>query len=576
MLILGVKGGGGWHNAAVALVDTTSEHVVFAAEEERYSGIKQEARFPLGAIDGMLRETGVEENSIGYVAYPMDVQQLSGSGKSQLEGVFLELHRRFPQAQVVSCRHHLCHAASAVFCSGWEETAYMTVDGSGEQETMTVGVRRGRMLEQQSSVSLPHSLGIVYLMFCKYLGFLGAAPEGKVMAMAAYGTPRFLPLFREYIRVEPGSCRFSVSPPYVLRGDNAVFSGEFGCMVGPPRRRDSDPFLPHHYDLAASLQARVEEVLVEIAREVYWKTGMSKLCLAGGVALNCVANSRILEETPFSEVFVQPAAHDAGSALGAALLVKSRLPGGGERETVFDSAFLGESWTGEQVARILVENGYRGDRWTPTVLASVLVEGKVIGWFQGRAEFGPRALGARSILADPRDPEIAKRVSQVIKGREAFRPVAPIVLAEYASRYFTMGSSPYMTFAPAVYPSRRAEIAGVVHVDGTARIQTIRREENPELASVIEVFYRRTGVPMLINTSFNVAGEAIVHSPEDAIRCAVASGLDGLVLEEWVIWFPKDQKGVVDDAYFAARRAGYDARYGEEHERIADAMGVSQ
>jgi carbamoyltransferase len=417
--------------------------------------------------------------------------------------------------------HHVAHAASAALACPHDRASVLVLDGRGERASHLAGrYERGR-LQVLASQELPHSLGLVYESLTEHLGFLRSSDEYKVMALASYGRPRFLDRMRELIR-PTGEGGFVAEAPdwgqWVSRTDGSHGADNLESWRGAPA------------DLACSVQARLEEVLVELVRWIHRQTGDRVLTLAGGTALNCVANSRIWRETPFEQVWVQPAAGDAGTALGAALQISAE---GGLAIEPMPSAALGPAWSDDELAAAL--RAARVPFRTPSSLADevadVLAGNGVVGWFDGRSEFGPRALGQRSLLAHPGVADNVERLNDV-KGREQFRPVAPMVLAEHAAEIFDGGPipSPYMLFVHRVRPDWIPRIPAVVHVDGTARIQTVDRRTQPRLAGTIEAFRARTGLPVLVNTSLNTAGRPMVNDPRDALELFGSSPVDALVL----------------------------------------------
>lgn len=422
--------------------------------------------------------------------------------------------------------HHDAHAASAFHASPFPRAAVMTLDGRGEHATTSYALGDGATLTRIGQVDMPHSLGLLYEDVTEYLGFLRSSDEYKVMALASFGRPTFVREFREIVQLR-GEGRYVINPPRLVE------------RVGPPRERGG-PLEQRHYDIAHSLQHVLEETVLEIAGWLRAATGCDDLCLAGGVALNCVMNARLRDRGPFARVWVQPAAGDAGTALGAALLVDARERGVNGRAWEMTDAFLGPEYSDAEIEAFL--------RWTKIPFrkldnvageaADVLARDQVLGWFQGRLEFGPRALGARSILASPINPDMQTRLNE-IKDREDFRPVAPVVLEEEASAWFAgAGVSPFMLFVYDVLPDKAGRIPAVRHVDGTARIQTIRRDQHPRYYELLKAFQERTGVPVLVNTSFNTRGEPIVCSPRDAVECFWTSPLDALVIGSYLVEKP--------------------------------------
>ena len=402
----------------------------------------------------------------------------------------------------------------------------MTLDGRGERATTSYAVGRGANLERIGQVNFPHSLGMVYERVTEYLGFLHSSDEYKVMALASFGSPRYRDELRAMIHVGRNGC-YDIGPLNLAE------------RFGPPRQR-GEALEARHYDLAHSLQLVLEETVLDLCQWLHEATGQSNLCMAGGVALNCVLNARLRDRGPFEHIWVQPAAGDAGTALGAALWVDSCERGTPERAWQMEHAYLGPAYDDAEIEQFLSWSKlpYRRLCDVPGETAALLEQNKVIGWFQGRMEFGPRALGARSILASPIDPGMQAKLNE-IKDREDFRPVAPVVLEEEAGAWFAGAErSPFMLFVYDVLPERADLIPAVRHVDGTARIQTINRDQHPLYHDLLTAFQKRTGVPVLVNTSFNTRGEPIVCSPRDAVECFWTSPLDALVIGSFLLEKP--------------------------------------
>ncbi|HEX8358767.1 MAG TPA: carbamoyltransferase C-terminal domain-containing protein, partial [Longimicrobium sp.] len=442
-----------------------------------------------------------------------------------------------------------------------EEAAVLTIDGVGEWATASIGVGRGASLDLLMEQRWPDSLGLLYSAFTYYTGFRVNSGEYKVMGLAPYGTPRFAPLILERLMDLKEDGSFRLDQRYFDYCTGLTMTGpRFHELFGGPPRRPEEPLAQRHMDLAASVQAVTEEVVLRLTRSIAAETGAKNLCLAGGVALNCVANGRVLRDGRFERIWIQPAAGDAGGALGAALAAYHgfargpREPDAGQDG--MRGSFLGPSFEQREVERRLGAMGARftvlEDAGLMARTAAALAEGKAVGWFQGRMEFGPRALGARSILADPRSPEMQKRLNLKVKFRESFRPFAPSVLREEVARWFDLDEdSPYMLLVADVAECRRrpaapgddalfgigrlnaarSEIPAVTHVDHSARIQTVHRETNPRYHALLTEWNARTGCPVLVNTSFNVRGEPIVCTPEDAFRCFMGTDIDVLVTE---------------------------------------------
>lgn len=433
--------------------------------------------------------------------------------------------------------HHDAHAASAFFASPFEEAAVLTLDGRGEWATTCSYAGRGARLEPLSAIGLPHSLGNVYAAMTEYLGFKRNNDEYKVMGLASYGDPaRFRAAADQLMKTTPKG--FVVNTEHFVEGSRILFPGVAleRLFEGPRRVRESE-LEQRHKDVAAALQEKTEEIGLHLARKVHEQTGLEKLCLAGGVALNCSMNTRLLAEGPFDELYVQPAAHDAGGALGAALWVRHQVQGH-ERSFRMDRANFGPAFSDDEIEPILREGllRYRKVDDICKAAAQLLADGKIVGWFQGRAEFGPRALGHRSILADPTRIDMQDHLNNRVKHREDFRPFAPSAIQEGFEKYF--GGDAEDRFMVRIVPVQeefRAKLPAITHVDGTARLQTVSPETNPLYHRLIEEFGRLSGVPVVVNTSFNVRGEPMVLTPKDALRCFFTTGLDHLAIGSFVV-----------------------------------------
>jgi carbamoyltransferase len=571
MNILGISAF--YHDSAAALV--IDGEIAAAAQEERFTRRKHEAGFPGRAIAYCLEHAGLRPDQLDFVAFydkPLlkferlletQVAFAPNGFRSFATATPVWLHEKLrmrrairgglageSRAPLLFLDHHESHAASAFFPSPFDEAAILTIDGVGEWTTAAWGAGRGNRLELRQHVEFPHSLGLLYSAFTYYCGFKVNSGEHKVMGLAPYGKPIYRDtILRRLIDLKPdGSFRLNMDYFNYCQGltmTNRRFAGLFG---GPPRAPESE-IEQRHKDLAASIQSVAEEIVLRMGCDIHRKTGMKRLVLAGGVALNCVANGRLLREGPYEDIWIQPAAGDAGGALGAALftwhqlLDKPRFRSGRDSQK---GSFLGPSFSQEEIERYLDEAGadytrMDGDDALTDCVAALLAQQKVVGWFHGRMEFGPRALGARSILADPRPPGMQATINLKIKFRESFRPFAPAVLKEHAHRWFAVREgqeSPYMLLVAPVREEHRAphsSIPAITHVDHSARLQTVDPGRHPRFYQLIERFYAKTGCPMLVNTSFNVRGEPIVCTPHDAYRCFLATGMDALALENFVI-----------------------------------------
>jgi carbamoyltransferase len=558
MIILGISCY--YHDAAAALV--RDGKLIAAAHEERFTRVRHDPGFPAKAVEYCLKEAGVGISEVDHVAFydkPLlkfdrilqtAIATWPKGYASFLKAMPVWLNEKMwiPQTirkalgyegPVLFAEHHVSHAASAFLLSPFREAAIVTLDGVGEWDTTTYGIGRGNDIRLLRTIQFPHSLGLFYSAFTYYLGFKVNSAEYKVMGLAPYGVPRYEQMIREHLidLKEDGSFRLNMD--YFVYDRALRMTGrKFAALFGNPVRTPESALTQFHKDVAASLQRVTDEVVVRIARHVQRETGMEALCMAGGVALNCVANSKILRETPFRDLFIQPAAGDAGGAVGAAFYVYNTLLGN-ERHEVMRHVFLGPSFSDDAVEAFLSSAGVPFRKYTREDLletvATLLTEQKVIGWFQGRMEYGPRALGSRSIIADARNPENWQRVNLKIKFRESFRPFAPTVLEERLADYFDFDRpSPFMLFVANVREDRRT-LPAITHVDGSARLQTVSREQHELYHGLISAFERRTGCPVIINTSFNVRGEPIVCTPHDAFACFLRTEMDCLVIGSYVV-----------------------------------------
>lgn len=544
--------------------------LVHAAEEERFSRTKHHVGFPYRAAASCLASAGITLADVDHVAHywrpwmlghrightipillksprlfraraKRGAQQLSGHYRKmfQLRSTLTEAFGR-NQARLHYVEHHLGHAASAFYASPFERSAILTLDGTGESTTTMLSLGEGSRIRALKRIKLPHSLGQFYSAATNFLGFdMFQGDEYKVMGMAAYGEPDFYPFLRDnVVRVNGGgSYKLDISYLDHHLAKHHVYPEKITRVLGPPRRPDEE-IQERHYNVAASVQRVLEETVLHVLRELHAITGEKRLCLAGGVALNSVMNGRILEESPFEEIFIQPAAHDAGGALGSALYVMHHELGEPRRFRMHH-AYFGPAFSAERCRAAALAAGLDHDEVPreelPRRAAEALAAGEILAWFQGPMEWGPRALGHRSFLADPRDPRMKETLNERIKQREPFRPFAPSVLAEAVPRYFGAHvDSPYMLLVLPVVPERRPEIPAVVHVDGSARPQTVSRESDPLYWSLLKAFQEKTGVPVLLNTSFNIQ-EPIVCTPEEAVSTFLRSSVDALVMENiWV------------------------------------------
>jgi carbamoyltransferase len=585
-----------YHDSAACLL--RDGKIIAAAQEERFTRKKHDSDFPINAARYCLTEGGLAVDDLDMVVFydkPLiKFERLLETYLSVSPRGFRSFQKSMPlwikdklwmgdsirryldyKGKVLFGEHHESHAASTFFASPFEEAAIITADGVGEWETTTIWHGQGNDMKVLLALNFPHSLGLLYSAFTYYTGFKVNSGEYKIMGLAPYGEPRYVQQIFEHIVdvAEDGSLRLNMEYfDFVtgLRMTNDRFHALFG---GPPREPESQ-VTQREMDLARSVQVVTEEVMLRLSRTAQRATGSKNLCLAGGVALNCVANGRILREGPFSQLFIQPAAGDAGGAVGAALAAYYRYLGNERRphpRGLMGSSHLGPRFSTEEIKAQLDQAGARYTEvpWPelPGRVADILAQEAVVGWFQGRMEFGPRALGARSILGDARSPKMQAVMNLKIKFRESFRPFAPMVLKEHATEYFDLqGDSPYMLIVAPVKAERRramtseeearfgidklnvvrSEIPAVTHVDYSARIQTVDKEDAPLCHALLTAFYQKTGCPVLVNTSFNVRGEPIVCRPMEAYRCFQRTQMDYLVMENLIL-DKRDQPQLVGD-----------------------------
>ncbi|HEX3533306.1 MAG TPA: carbamoyltransferase [Gemmatimonadaceae bacterium] len=573
-----------YHDSAACLL--VGDDIIAAAQEERFTRIKGDERFPRHASTYCLHEAGITVSDLDAVVFyekpllkferlietyldiaPRGLRSFRRAAPLWLKDrLYIERDIRSAlggfAGKILYTEHHEAHAGSAYFPSPFDEAAILTIDGVGEWATATIGVGRGSALELLEEMRFPNSLGLLYSAFTYHAGFRVNSGEYKLMGLAPFGTPRYVERIHSELLELSNDGSFTLNQKFFdyrggLRMTNRNFDGLFD---GPPRVPEG-PLTQREMDLACSVQQVCEEIVLRMAKYAYRRTGLDKLCMAGGVALNAVANGRLEREGPFSEIWVQPAAGDAGGAIGAAYCALHKYFGHPRTKRAgsdsMKGAFLGPAFTPGEVSETLLEAGANfedlSDGSIDDSVAELIGDGKVVGWFQGRMEFGPRALGARSILADARDPAMQSRLNQKIKFREGFRPFAPSVLGERASEYFDIrGESPYMTSVVPVLESRRvhggdraaglssvanvrSQIPAVTHLDYSARVQTVSREQNPVFHGLISAFAERTGCPLVVNTSFNVRGEPIVATPGDALACFARTAIDALVIGPFVV-----------------------------------------
>jgi len=532
--------------------------IVAAAEEERFTRRKHDIAFPFHAINYCLARAGAVLDEVDAVAYyekplarfqrtlltharhfPLSLPAFMKTipdwlGRRLLVPHLVRRHLSY-DGPLLFVDHHLAHAGSAALFAPFRQSAYLTVDGTGEWITASMGRCADGVLEPLAQVPYPHSLGMLYSAITAYLGFPVNEGEGRVMGLAAYGEPELWSRFEELIRFEDnGAFRLNMAYFSFPRSLHRMFSRKLVALLGPPRQ-PGEPLVDRHRAVAATLQAVVEEGLLRLAGEAHRQVpGADGLALAGGVMLNCVANGRILRESPFDNLFIQPAAGDSGAALGAAAVAHRALFPRVELQPM-ETALLGPDYSNREIEGFLQAREIPMQKMAEEPLlervAELLAGNRIVGWFQGRMEFGPRALGARSILASPADPGMKDRINRKVKGREPFRPFAPSVLEELCAEWFDLEvPSPYMVLAAPVRGPAREKIPAVVHEDGTARIQTVSSAVNRLYYQLISAFGRRSGLPLVLNTSFNLKGEPIVCNPMQAYDCFKRSGMDALVL----------------------------------------------
>jgi len=553
-----------YHDAGAVLL--RDGEVVAAAEEERFSRRKHDSGYPRHAVEYCLAEGGIHPADLDYVGYyekPLQkfdrilntvLADWPWSLPVWVRSIPLWLNNRLHIGRTIQnelgidkdilyCQHHLAHAASAFLVSGFDEAAIITADGVGEWTTTAWGVGRGVEIDIRQELRFPHSIGLLFSAVTAYLGFRVNDAEWKVMGLAPYGKPRYVDKFREVVDVrDDGSIRLNLKYFSFTHSTSRTFNRRWERLFGRPMRRPEAPLDDFHADVAASGQKVLEDIMVKMAAHVRRQSGLDNLCLAGGVSLNCVANWRILQESGFRRIFIQPAAGDSGGALGTAMYIYHSVLKN-PRKYVMKHALLGPSFSDAQIETALRQAGARyvhhedADALLDAAV-DLLVKGKVIGWFQGRMEYGPRSLGARSLLADPRDPEMKAVINAKVKFREAFRPFAPAVTKEDAHRFFDMPEgmdAPFMLLTPQVRSECRQLLPAITHADGSARVQTVTPDVNPLFYRLIRKFGERTGAPVLLNTSFNVRGEPIVCTPENAYSTFLNTGIDALVIGSYLV-----------------------------------------
>ncbi len=586
-----------YHDSAACLV--RDGDIIAAVQEERFTRKKHDFNFPSNAIQYCLKEAGISSKDLNFVAFydkpfikferiletyiayaPVGVRSFITAMPLWLkQKLWLQelIGRDMDYSgKILFAEHHQSHAASAFYPSPFKEAAFLTMDGVGEWDTTSFGIGKDNDIKILYTLKFPHSLGLLYSAFTYYTGFKVNSGEYKLMGLAPYGEPKYTELILKELMdlKEDGSFKLNMRYFGYCSGLKMTNWG-FEKLFGGPARKPETKITQKEMDIAASIQSVTEEVMLRMARYAYKVTGLDKLCLAGGVALNCVGNGRILREGPFKEIWIQPASGDAGGALGAALLVWHKYLGNerpsDEKNDKQKASLLGPSYSDEDIEALLIKEcaSYRKLSLTeiPDIVSELIIKDSVIGWFQGRLEFGPRALGTRSIIGDARNPDMQSRMNLKIKYRESFRPFAPTVIREKVSDWFDIDrESPYMLLVAPVKSDKKVDlnnsdnglqgfdklkvkrsiVPAVTHVDYSARIQTIKREDNPLFYDVIDTFYKKTSCPVIINTSFNVRGEPLVCTPEDAFKCFMRTEMDYLIIGSFLL-DKKDQKPLNKD-----------------------------
>lgn len=561
MYVLGIGQIGGQDSSAVLLKDGK---IIIAIEEERITRVKHIGGFPKKSIEKILELEGIKLNDIDHIAivdrpfyrffrritdwyipkmliYPKnsfyhilydEIPALIDFFKAK-EKLLSSLHSN---TKVHIVEHHITHMASAFLVSPYDEAAILTLDARGELATTAVGVGNGKKIKKINEAKMPHSLGMFYAAITDYLGFKHGEDEYKVMGLASYGEPNYIEKFRDIIQFDKKNLLINNLKYFSYQNGRGFFSKEFYNFFGPARK-PNEPIEKKHKDLASSAQLLLEELVIKLCKYLKEITNMKNLCMAGGVALNCVANSKLYEEKIFENIFVQPAAGDNGGALGAAYYVYNTILSN-ERNYVMETALLGPEFSNEEIEKTLIISKVTFNKSDNICkeTAQALATGKIVGWFQNKMEFGPRALGSRSILADPTDPNMKDRINSYVKFREEFRPFTPSVKSEKAKKFFDLDFvSRFMLFVFPVKEKYKKILPAITHVDGTARVQCVEKSVEPKYWELLDEFEKIKDVPIVLNTSFNIMGEPIVFTPENAIRCFYGSGIDILVIGDYII-----------------------------------------
>lgn len=548
-----------YHDSAACLIKDGK--IIAAAEEERFSRIKHDNGFPKHAVEFCLKKAGIKAKNLDHVGFyekPFlkferilytSLATFPNSFPFFLKSLPIWLKEKLWMSQVIKKElkfsgkilfidHHLSHAASSFLVSPFERAAILTLDAVGEWTTTAYGYGENNQVVLEKEINFPHSLGMFYSAFTYHLGFEVMDGEYKVMGLASYGKPIYTDKIKKVIKIFPdGSFQLNMDYFAYHHGEKMT-TEKFDKEFGKNRLKD-EPVTKFHEDLASSLQAVTEEVILKMCHHLHSKYDSDNLCLAGGVALNCVANGKILKKTPFKNIYIQPAAGDNGGALGTAFYIYNTILGK-KRTGVMDHAYLGPEFTQKEVEAFLDKKKVKYEKFRDNQIiertAKLIAQGNVVGWFHGKMEFGPRALGHRSILANPSKAEMKEIINMKIKHREPFRPFAPSALLEHADEYFdTNYESPFMLLVGNVYKNKQKVLPAITHVDGTARPQTVKKGVNGRYYDLIKEYFKLTGVPVVLNTSFNVRGEPIVCTPEDAYNCFIKTDIDYLVLENCLV-----------------------------------------
>jgi len=561
MYILGI--GGFYHDAAACLIK--DGEIVAVAEEERFNRKKHSSGVPVNAIEFCLKKASINISQVDHVAYYFNKW---GIFLNSIKDAFL-LRRRvldalkvpafnlymmaslevdkikasdklgFPFPKMVYIDHHQAHAASAYFVSPYDNAAILILDLMGESASTSLLIGKGNQISKLKEIKYPHSIGLLYASITDYLGFKVCNDEYKVMGLASFGDMSLYDEFRKIVRLKPGG-EYEIDLKYFtfhktgrsIRSVSELFISKYGLP-----RKHGEIITQHHKNIAAALQKLTEEIVLNLTEYLYRTVNVDNLCIAGGVGLNSVANGRILKQGLFKNIYIQPSSHDAGCAIGCAYYVYNQMQGN-KKKFIMEHDYYGPEYTDKQIEAVLHNSkvNYKYCDEIEKETAKLLAAGKIIGWFQGRMEFGPRALGNRSILADPTRADMMDIINKWVKHREDFRPFAPAIMEEEAKDYFDIScSSPFMLFVVPVKKNMRKKIPAVTHVDGTARVQTVSKKNNPKFWGLISEFKKITGVPVVLNTSFNVMGEPIVCTPADALRCFFSTGIDYLVMDNYLI-----------------------------------------